>query len=236
MTAYLAYSLFMAAFVYPVVVHSIWSTNGFLSAFSLTPFMGSGCLDFAGGGVVHLTGGTTALVATCILGARKGRFTNAAGEQLEKPKIIPGHSISLQMLGTLTLWFGCKFFEWQWLVCSQEGSSQPLSLRVRIQLWFGVVVPQCSLHGVRRRCCCGVYYFVRCCRCDWGSASANASAVPIDRRDGLRPHELDERIPSRLGGYYCRIRICRALGGHFYWCCRRCTLRWCLEPPHPAPD
>lgn len=111
MTAYLAYSLFMAAFVYPMVAHSIWSTNGFLSAFSPTPFMGSGCLDFAGGGVVHLTGGTTALVATCILGARKGRFTNNAGEPLDKPKIIPGHSISLQMLGTLTLWFGCKFLE-----------------------------------------------------------------------------------------------------------------------------
>merc|ERR1712032_555738 len=33
MSAYLAYSLMLTAFVYPVVVHAIWSNDGFLSAF-----------------------------------------------------------------------------------------------------------------------------------------------------------------------------------------------------------
>lgn len=98
----------MTGFVYPVIAHSIWSDNGFLSRFAAAPIMGSGALDFSGSGVVHLTGGTTALVATWVLGARKGRFTDENGEPLNKPKAIPGHSIALQVMGTLMLWFGCK--------------------------------------------------------------------------------------------------------------------------------
>jgi Amt family ammonium transporter len=109
MVAYLCYSVFLTGFVYPVVAHSIWSNNGFLSAFAAEPFQGIGVLDFAGSGVVHVTGGTTALVATYMLGARKGRFYDARGRELEKPKAFPGHSMALQMMGTMILWFGCKF-------------------------------------------------------------------------------------------------------------------------------
>jgi len=106
MAAYLCYSLMLAGVVYPVVVHAIWSGHGFLSAFAEDPFLGTGCLDFAGGGVVHTTGGTTALFATMILGPRRGRFHDEQGRKLDKPKEFPGHSIALQMLGTITLWFG----------------------------------------------------------------------------------------------------------------------------------
>ena len=60
-------------------------------------------------GVVHLTGGTTALFATLILGPRRGRFYDAGGEPLETPKPFPGHSVALQLLGTMILWFGCKW-------------------------------------------------------------------------------------------------------------------------------
>jgi Amt family ammonium transporter len=66
----------------------------------------SGMVDFAGGGVVHLTGGMTALFATMILGPRRGRFHDDEGRKLDKPKDFPGHSIALQMLGTIILWFG----------------------------------------------------------------------------------------------------------------------------------
>lgn len=109
MSSYIAYSLFMVSFCYPVVAHAIWSQNGFLSSYTKDPFLGVGCFDFAGSGVVHVTGGTTALIAAYVLGARKGRFHDAAGVALDKPKEIPGHSISLQVMGTLALWFGCKF-------------------------------------------------------------------------------------------------------------------------------
>mmetsp|Transcript_33035 Transcript_33035/g.60581 ORF Transcript_33035/g.60581 Transcript_33035/m.60581 type:complete len:185 (+) Transcript_33035:710-1264(+) len=106
MTAYLAYSIMLAAFVYPVVVHSIWSPQGFLSAHNSNPLWGSGMVDFAGGSVVHLTGGMTALIATMILGPRAGRFYDLSGEVLEEPREFTGHSLALQCLGTFILWFG----------------------------------------------------------------------------------------------------------------------------------
>jgi Amt family ammonium transporter len=116
MVAYLCYSLFLTGLVYPVVAHSIWSNNGFLSAFSADPLWGIGCIDFAGSGVVHLTGGTTALIATYILGARKGRFYDSRGRELPKPMPFPGHSMALQLMGTMILWFGCKLLTWDRVV------------------------------------------------------------------------------------------------------------------------
>jgi Amt family ammonium transporter len=97
MAAYLCYSVVLTGFLYPVVAHSIWSENGFLSAFNENPFLGVGVLDFAGSGVVHMTGGSTALFATMILGPRKGRFYDSRGNPLPKPKPFPGHSIALQV-------------------------------------------------------------------------------------------------------------------------------------------
>ena len=105
MSAYLCYSLFLAAFVYPVIVHSIWNGNGFLTAGPDGP-LGVGMIDFAGSGVVHMTGGATALVAAFVLGPRLGRFTDENGVALENPVAFAPHSVSLQILGTFILWFG----------------------------------------------------------------------------------------------------------------------------------
>lgn len=106
MTAYLCYSLTLTGFVYPVVVHSVWSPQGFLSAKSIAPLWGVGTIDFAGSLVVHLTGGSTALIATYLLGPRRGRFHDHRGNPLETPKEFPGHSVALQVLGAFILWFG----------------------------------------------------------------------------------------------------------------------------------
>ena len=59
--AYLVYSFGITSFVYPVVVHWVWDSYGFLSAFNKDHIM-SGVIDFAGSGVVHMTGGFAALV------------------------------------------------------------------------------------------------------------------------------------------------------------------------------
>ena len=99
MSAYLAYSVMLSAFVYPIVVHSIWSPNGFLAARNPDPLWGVGMIDFAGSAVVHLTGGMTALIATKILGPRTGRFYDLRGKVLEQPKEMLGHSLALQCLG-----------------------------------------------------------------------------------------------------------------------------------------
>lgn len=88
------------------MVHSIWSADGFLTAFRDDPFRGVGVVDFAGSGVVHLCGGATALVAAIVLGPRKGRFYDEDGNPLETPHNFPAHSVSLQVLGTFILWFG----------------------------------------------------------------------------------------------------------------------------------
>ena len=90
-----------------LAAHAFWSTQGFLSSSNANPFMGIGTVDFSGSGVIHMTGGTTALIATYILGSRRGRFFDVTtGAPLDVPKPFPGHSVSLQMLGSFILWFG----------------------------------------------------------------------------------------------------------------------------------
>lgn len=107
MVGYLFYSLMLTGFVYPVVVRQIWSGYGILSAFNSEKlFLGTGMIDFAGSGVVHMTGGCTALVAAIVLGSRTGRFYDNEGNKLREPAELPAHSTSLQMLGTFILWFG----------------------------------------------------------------------------------------------------------------------------------
>mmetsp|Transcript_9217 Transcript_9217/g.13064 ORF Transcript_9217/g.13064 Transcript_9217/m.13064 type:complete len:543 (-) Transcript_9217:96-1724(-) len=119
MIAYLCYSVVLTGFVYPVIVHAVWSRSGFLSAFTVDPLWGSGAIDYAGGGVVHATGGITALFATYVLGPRKGRFYDSRGQKLDKPSAFPGHSPALQVLGSFILWFGWYGFN--------TGSAQSIS-------------------------------------------------------------------------------------------------------------
>jgi Amt family ammonium transporter len=150
MTAYFSYSMFLTGFVYPVIVHAVWSSNGFLSAFSRDPLGGIGVIDFAGSGVVHVTGGMTALIATMILGPRRGRFYDDDGNVLDEPVAFKGQSMALQLLGTLVLWFGCTYsglgintrYSGSW-----NPSLMPFSLfgihRVRFQRRFGFVADCC---------------------------------------------------------------------------------------------
>ena len=95
--AYLCYSVMLTGWVYPIVAHAVWNANGFLSAHSVDPLFGVGMIDFAGSGVVHVTGGITALFATMILGPRRGRFHDDSGRKLDRPKEIQGHSVALQV-------------------------------------------------------------------------------------------------------------------------------------------
>jgi len=68
-----------------------------------------GYMDFAGSGVVHLTGGIAALVGAIIAGPRKGRFPAdwaAKKRMLEFPENFDPHSQPLIVVGTFVLWFG----------------------------------------------------------------------------------------------------------------------------------
>jgi len=99
--AYIMYSIVLTAFIYPVVVHWGWSGGGWASAFSEDPLFGCGVIDFAGSGVVHMTGGFAALCATSVIGPRTGRF----GED-GTVRVLPEQSTVLQTLGTLIIWLG----------------------------------------------------------------------------------------------------------------------------------
>eukprot|EP00270_Netrium_digitus_P009158 TRINITY_DN277_c0_g1_i1.p1 TRINITY_DN277_c0_g1~~TRINITY_DN277_c0_g1_i1.p1 ORF type:complete len:533 (+),score=71.49 TRINITY_DN277_c0_g1_i1:62-1600(+) len=100
-TAYLVYSTFLTGFVYPVVVHWVWSTEGWLSASKTNPLYDTGAIDFAGSGVVHLVGGIAGLWGALIEGPRLGRF-DQSGKVME----MRGHSATLVVLGSFLLWFG----------------------------------------------------------------------------------------------------------------------------------
>lgn len=95
-SAYLIYSFFISAIIYPIAGHWIWG-GGWLWTL---PF-GVGFRDFAGSTVVHSIGGWLALIGALALGPRLGRFAKDG-----KPIAIPGHSISLVVLGVFILWLG----------------------------------------------------------------------------------------------------------------------------------
>ena len=106
MVAYFFYSVVLSGFVFPVIVHAVWSIDGFLNAFKSNRLLDSGMVDIAGSGVVHVTGGLAALIASKILGPRSERFFDTRGNPLNTPNRIEGHSFSLKVLGTFLLWFG----------------------------------------------------------------------------------------------------------------------------------
>jgi Amt family ammonium transporter len=95
-SAYLIYSFFISAFIYPISGHWIWG-GGWLATLPI----GAGFKDFAGSTVVHSVGGWLALIGAIFLGPRIGRFGTDG-----KPKAIPGHSIALAVLGVFILWLG----------------------------------------------------------------------------------------------------------------------------------
>ncbi|WOG89087.1 hypothetical protein DCAR_0208323 [Daucus carota subsp. sativus] len=100
-SAYLVFSFFLTGFVYPIVAHWVWSSSGWLSPGSSSLLFGSGAIDFAGSGVVHLVGAIAGLWGAAIEGPRVGRF-----DAFGKPVPIKGHNATLVVLGTFLLWFG----------------------------------------------------------------------------------------------------------------------------------
>ncbi len=92
-SSYMIYTPFITGIIYPVVTHWQWSGDGWLSDL--------GFLDFAGSGLVHMTGGIAALAGVLVLGPRIGKYDSDGN-----PQAIPGHSLLLGALGVFILWFG----------------------------------------------------------------------------------------------------------------------------------
>ncbi len=90
--SFLAFAVVMTSFIYPLQGYWKWG-GGFLD--------GLGFADFAGSGVVHMTGAAAALAGVLLLGARKGKY-GPNGEV----NAIPGANMPLATLGTFILWLG----------------------------------------------------------------------------------------------------------------------------------
>ena len=90
--SFLLFAVIMCGFIYPMQGYWKWG-GGFLDQ--------KGFLDFAGSGVVHLTGACAALAGVMLLGARKGKYTKDG-----KVIAIPGANLPLATLGTFILWLG----------------------------------------------------------------------------------------------------------------------------------
>jgi ammonium transporter, Amt family len=85
---FLVFALIWATLVYDPVAHWVWGAGGF--------FRTLGSLDFAGGTVVHITAGYSALAFAIVIGARKG-----FGSRTFEP-----HNIPYSVLGAGLLWVG----------------------------------------------------------------------------------------------------------------------------------
>merc|ERR1719235_1229423 len=99
---YILYAVLLTAFVYPVVVH--WQWGGGLTGAAKPD--GFGAVDYAGSGVVHMTGGLSAIIGAAIIGPRQGRFEEGSKIFRVQVNDKPAYSIVWQTLGTLILWFG----------------------------------------------------------------------------------------------------------------------------------
>ena len=87
-SAYLLFTVLWATLIYDPLAHWVWGNGGWLGRL--------GVLDFAGGIVVHISSGVSALVVALVVGRRLG---------YPRERSIP-HNLTLVLLGAGILWFG----------------------------------------------------------------------------------------------------------------------------------
>jgi Amt family ammonium transporter len=87
-SAFLLFTLLWATFIYDPLAHWVWGTGGWLRNL--------GALDFAGGTVVHISSGVSALAAAMLIGRRKGYGREP----------MPPHNLPLTVMGAAMLWVG----------------------------------------------------------------------------------------------------------------------------------
>jgi Amt family ammonium transporter len=92
-SAMLLFTVLWLLIVYLPLAHMVWGKGGFLNAFSGGKIP---CFDFAGGTVVHISSGVSALVCALYLGKRRGYMTEPM-----KP-----HSLVISAIGACLLWVG----------------------------------------------------------------------------------------------------------------------------------
>ncbi len=87
-SAFLVFTILWTTFVYDPLAHWVWGMGGWLRNF--------GALDFAGGTVVHISSGFSALATALVIGKRKGYLSES----------MAPHNLPLTVIGAGLLWFG----------------------------------------------------------------------------------------------------------------------------------
>ncbi|WP_089215929.1 ammonium transporter [Sphingopyxis indica] len=95
-SAVMIFGIVWLTIVYFPIAHMVWAGGGFLFEGGMFGTSLPAALDFAGGTVVHINAGVSALVAALILGKRMGY----------QKEIMAPHSLTLTMVGTGMLWVG----------------------------------------------------------------------------------------------------------------------------------
>jgi len=90
-SAFLLFSLLWATLVYDPLAHWVWAKGGWIGTNG-----GMGALDFAGGTVVHISSGVSALAAALLMGRRLG--------YPHEP--MPPHNLPFSVIGAAMLWVG----------------------------------------------------------------------------------------------------------------------------------
>src|SRR2546426_411670 len=87
-STFIVFTLVWATLIYDPLAHWVWGTGGWLKRV--------GALDFAGGTVVHISSGVSALAAALVIGRRRGYGREP----------MPPHNLPLTVAGAALLWFG----------------------------------------------------------------------------------------------------------------------------------
>lgn len=124
--AYLPFAILFAGVLYPIMVHWVWG-GGWLT--SGTNYF----QDFAGAGVVHVSGAIAGLAGALVVGPRIGKYRDG------RPIPIPGHSMPLAILGVLILWVGWQGFNAGSTLGAVDQPIGQLLLNTNISAVFGIL-------------------------------------------------------------------------------------------------
>ncbi|MBO0911903.1 MAG: ammonium transporter [Acidobacteria bacterium] len=135
-SAMLLFMILWSFVVYDPMAHMVWGKGGLLNAALGGRFP---TLDFAGGTVVHVTSGVSALVCALYLGRRLGYPEQA----------MPPHSVVLSFVGACMLWVG-----WFGFNAGSALASGPLATSAFVATHFGAaaaVIGWCAAEWMRNR-------------------------------------------------------------------------------------
>ncbi|MBD3185720.1 hypothetical protein GF325_02735 [Candidatus Bathyarchaeota archaeon] len=124
----------ITGFIYPLIEHWVWG-GGWLSSGILG---GYNLIDYAGSGVVHMTGGFLGLTGAIMIGPRIGKFVGKG----RAPRTFFGHSIPLSVIGAWLLVFG-----WFGFNIGSSVATDPETINIELS-WVSITTAMAMAGGL----------------------------------------------------------------------------------------